>query len=106
VFELVSKIDINAEGLVGEVFGIPIYVDANIPSTAGAGANQDTIYASKFDDLYLYEGAIRSRVLLEPLSGTLQVRVQLYNYVAALVDRFPVGTSAINGTGLISPAGF
>jgi hypothetical protein len=105
-FNAMGNLDVNAEGLVGEVFGIPVYVDANVPSNVGTGTNQDTIYAAKFDDLYLYEGAIRSRVLLEPLSGTLQVRVQLYNYVATLVDRFPVTVSAINGTGLVSPTGF
>jgi HK97 family phage major capsid protein len=105
-FNAMGTFDEAAEGLVGEIFGIPIYVDANIPSNVGTGTNQDTVYVAKFDDLYLFEGAMRTRVLVETLSGTLQVRVQLYNYVAGLVDRFPVSVSAINGTGLISPAGF
>ena len=96
----------GVEGLVGSVAGIPIFIDANIPSNVGAGANQDTIYVAKFDDLFLFEGAMRTRVLQEVLSGTLSIRIQLYNYTAALVDRFPVSVTAINGTGLVTPAGF
>ena len=103
-FNAMGNFDGTDEGLAGEIFGIPIYVDANIASTVNG--NQDTIYAAKFDDLYLMEGAPRVRTLMEVLSGTLQVRVQLYNYVASLPQRFPQSISAINGTGLVSPAGF
>ena len=106
-FNQLAVIDPNAvQGVAGKLGGVPIVLDANIPVNLGAGANQDTVYVAKFDDLWLYEGAIRSRVLLEPLSGTLQVRVQLYNYVAALVDRFPVSVAQIQGTGLIAQSGY
>lgn len=103
-FNAMGSFDGAAQGLAGEIFGMPIYVDANIPSTVSS--NQDTIYAAKFNDLYLFEGAPRVRTLMEVLSGTLQVRVQLYNYCATIADRFPVSISAINGTGLVSPSGF
>jgi hypothetical protein len=95
-----------AEGRAGSIGGIPVYVDANIPSTGGASNNQDTIYVGYMEDFYLYESAIRSRALVEVLSGTLQVRVQLFAYLAALMDRYPVTLTAINGTGLVSPAGY
>jgi HK97 family phage major capsid protein len=93
-----------AEGYAGILAGLPAYIDANIPTTVGG--NQDVIYGSKWDDLYLFEGSARTRVLPEVLSGTLQVRIQLWNYVAFLPDRYAVATSAINGTGLAAPAGF
>lgn len=60
----------------------------------------------RIKDAYLYEGAIRTRALVEVLSGTLQVRLQVYNYVALIPDRYPVAYAAIDGTGLITPAGY
>jgi HK97 family phage major capsid protein len=103
-FNSAGQLDLNAEGLVGEVLGTPIYIDANMPSTYAT--NQDYVLAAKFKDTYLFEGALRTRVLTEVLSGTLQVRVQLYNYAAMINNRFPKSLSAITGTGTVSPTGF
>ena len=44
---------------------------------------------ARWDDLYLWEGSMRTRVLSEVLSGTLQVRLQVYNYVAFMANRRP-----------------
>ena len=95
-----------AQGYTGTFGGLPVYMDANVPTNIGASSNQSVIYAAKWDDLYLYEGSIRSRVLTEVLSGTLQVRIQLYNYVAFLPNRFPAAISAVNGTGLVVQSGY
>lgn len=96
----------QAQGYTGTFGGLPVYIDANVPTNIGASSNQSVMYAAKWDDLYLYEGSIRSRVLTEVLSGTLQVRIQLYNYVAFLPNRFPAAISAINGTGLVVQSGY
>jgi HK97 family phage major capsid protein len=93
-----------SEGLAGRVGSVPIYVDANVQTTIGG--NQCGIYAAKFDDLTLYEGAVRTNAYQQVLSGTLQVRIQLYNFVATIVDRYPTTVSTVNGTGLVFPAGF
>jgi HK97 family phage major capsid protein len=105
-FNALGAYDGNAEGLAGEIFGIPIYVDANIVNNLGAGTNQSQVITSKFDDIYLWEGSIRSRALTEVLSGTLQVRLQVWNYAAFMPDRYLKSTSIAGGTGLISPSGF
>ncbi len=47
---------------------------------------------------------MRTRVLPEILSGTLQVRVQVYNYFAFLV-RYGQSICVIQGTGLAAPTG-
>ena len=94
------------QGPVGNILWTPTQVDLNITTTDGAGTNQDRIYASRVDDLYLFEGAMRTRALQEVLSGTLQVRFQAFNYIAFMADRYPVSTSIITGTGLTAPAGF
>ena len=96
----------NAEGLVGSVLGTNVFLDANVPANLGVGTNQDEILTAKWDDTYLWEGALRTRALSEVLSGTLQVRLQLWNYVAFMPDRYPVSIAVAGGTGLIAPAGF
>jgi HK97 family phage major capsid protein len=97
---------IEPEGPVGQVLGVPIMLDMNIATNVGSGTNQDVIYAARTPDLYLWEGSMRTRTLTEILSGTLQVRFQLYNYLAFMADRYPVATSIVNGTGLVAPSGF
>ncbi|MEU5424025.1 phage major capsid protein [Streptomyces olivoreticuli] len=96
----------DVEGPVGRVLNYPLLADGNIPSNLGAGTNEDRIIAARTSDLYLWEGSMRTRVLQEVLSGTLQVRFQVYNYAAFMPDRRPETISVISGTGLIAPAGF
>jgi len=42
--------------------GVAIVTDPNIPTTLGAGSNQDPIYVMRSSDLKLWESAIRARV--------------------------------------------
>jgi HK97 family phage major capsid protein len=93
----------RAEGLVGEILGVPVYADANIPTNLGAGTNEDTILCVKAADMLLFEGAVRTRVLSEVLSGNLTLRFQLFAYHTLFAGRYPAGISAITGTGLITP---
>ena len=105
-FNPIAQGQAAAEGRDGNIIGVDAYIDANIPVNLGAGTNQDEIFAAKWDDLYLWEGAPRTRALTEVLSGTLQVRLQLWNYVAFMPNRYPQSVASINGTGLIVPTGF
>ncbi len=107
-----------AEGPVGSILGRPWYLDANIPltfggattnpsmSTTSAGHTSPTdgtgsgdtftpFLAGVWDDILLFEGDIRTRVLQEVLSGTLQVRFQVYSYVAFMKDRYQDSNSRI-----------
>lgn len=93
----------NAEGLVGRSAFGPIFVDPNIPTNLGAGTNEDVIIFTRPSELYLWEGPIRTRVLTEVLSGTLTVRLQVYNYLAFMPHRRPESTSIVSGTGLTAP---
>ena len=103
---LATQQDLTAEGPIGRIFGAPALLDMNITTTDGAGTNQDRIYAVRTQDLYLFEGQMRTRALTEVLSGTLQVRIQIYNYVAFLPNRYPTAISIMTGTGLVNPTGF
>lgn len=80
----------------------PVWLDANIP-TAEGGGTEDVIIVTRADELYLWESAVRTRVLQEVGSGTLTVRFQLFNYLAFMPDRRPESTSIVSGTGLAAP---
>jgi HK97 family phage major capsid protein len=99
-----------AEGHVGRAAFGPhdIYASANVPITDnGSGALSgtfDVAIGAKWDDLWLLEGSLRTRVLPEVLSGTLEVRFQVYNYVAFLV-RYGQSIVLAQGAGLAAPTG-
>lgn len=100
---------VPAEGLAGQVpFGPNAYIDGNVPTTDnGSGAlsgTYDIAVGAKWDDLWLFEGDLRTRVLPEVLSGTLEVRFQVYNYLAFLV-RYGQSISLGQGSGFAGPAG-
>lgn len=96
-----------SDGLVGMwSFGLPAYIDGNVPSNLGAGVNETRVIEARFEDLLLWEGSMRTRVLQEVLSGTLQVRFQVFNYCAFMANRRPEAISVLSGTGLIPTAGF
>jgi HK97 family phage major capsid protein len=94
---------------VGRAMALPVYVDPNVPTTmngtATTGGTQDTVIVGKFSDSWLFESAPRLRALPEILSGTLQIRFQVYEYVA-VCHRLAASYSAITGTGLAAPSGY
>lgn len=99
-----------AEGRVGHAIFGPhgYYCSANVPTDdlAGVpgGGTQDPVLAAKWDDLWLFESSLRTRVLTEVLSGTLQVRFQVYGYVAFLA-RYGQSIVIARGAGLAPPTG-
>jgi HK97 family phage major capsid protein len=94
-----------SQGLVGSMQGLPVFVDANIPSTLGAGTNEDRVIIVRADECFLYEQS--SGPFLETFrdvgSGTLTVRFRLHNYWAQINERRPKAISVISGTGLVAP---
>lgn len=92
-----------AEGFVGSIQGIPIFVDPNVPINTGSGTNQDPIIVTRSSDSYLWESPQVALVDRWSLSGQLSVRLVLRSYVAVQHARYPVSTSIVNGTGLITP---
>jgi hypothetical protein len=77
------------EGYAGRLpFGPNVYIDANVPTTdngsGASGGSNDIVIGAIWDDLWLFEGDLRTRVLTEVLSGTLELRFQVYAYIAFL----------------------
>lgn len=64
----------------------------------------DQIIGFRPDDCYLWESDPHLAVVTNALSGTLQVRIQLRRYVAAILGLYPTGIAAI--TALPAPSNF
>jgi HK97 family phage major capsid protein len=94
---------VAAEAIVGNMFGIPVIVDASIPTTKGAGTNQDEVFVYRSEHLHLSKSVPVLRIFPEVLSSKLEVRYQLYGYYNAIFGRLPKAISKIEGTGLAAP---
>ena len=91
------------EAIVGTLAGLPVIVDANIPTTDGASTNEDKIVVVKLDDLILWESPMQVRVALDDLAGELSARLVAWSYSAWSPKRYPEAISVISGTGLVNP---
>jgi HK97 family phage major capsid protein len=96
---------VAAESIVGGLFGLPVIADANIPTTDGAGTNEDKIIVSRLSDHYFAEtGTPTVRVFESPGSGTLTVRIRVHGYIGFTAGRYPKATAKVGGTGLATPS--
>ena len=93
----------QAQGLVGTVHGVAVYLDAAIPTTLSS--TQSAIIVSTFSDTFLMESGAKTRVLPDVGSANLTVRFQLYGY-AAIAARYPAGIAKIVGSGLVPQTGY
>lgn len=94
---------VSADGLVGQMLGLPVYVDANMPTNLGTGTDEDRVIGLRSDDVILYEGVPRAEAFREPHADQLSVLLRVYNYVALHSERYPKAISVISGTGLVTP---
>jgi HK97 family phage major capsid protein len=95
--------DMAAEGHVGRMFGLPVYLDANIPTNLGAGTNQDEIIIARLKDSMLFEGQIRAEAFQQTYAQNMSVFVRLYNYASFVTSRYAPSIAVIGGTGLVAP---
>ncbi len=87
-------------GLVGTIAGLPVVVDANVPTTLGTGTDEDAILVINANALRVMEGTPRFKVHESVGSGTLTVRLSYFGYSAAMFGRYPEAVCKITGTGL------
>ena len=93
-----------AQGGVGTLAGLPVYLDPNIGTTYST--SQDRVIVARFSDLALFEGPIRSRVLFETDANTMGVRFQVYSYSAFTTRRYSGAIAVCSGTGFAAPSGY
>lgn len=100
---MAGGVEVAAEGMVGTLQGIPVYLDANIPTNLGAATNEDRIIVARAADSYLWEATPRAEALPQTYGANLQVLVRFYNYAAFTGERYSKSVSVIGGTGLVAP---
>ncbi|MFE2686938.1 phage major capsid protein [Streptomyces mirabilis] len=92
--------DLNAEGPVGTLAGLPVYLDPNIPTNLGVGTDQDRIIVLKADDVFAWEGNMRAEAFPQTYANQLSLFLRVYNYASFQAGRYPQSISIISGTGL------
>ena len=95
---------VAAQGPVGQMAGLPVYTDPNLPTNLGAGTNQDPILVLRSSDLYLWETAPTFASFDGPYADSLSVLLRVHGYAAFIGSRYPQSIAVINGTGTVTPA--
>jgi HK97 family phage major capsid protein len=94
-----------AQGFTGyAIHGMPVYVDANLPTTGGAGTNEDSILVADWKQQYTWLGPIMvdlDRSIMFKQSG---VTVRARRYFATMVAHREDAFAKITGTGFVTPS--
>lgn len=91
-----------ALGFAGTILGIPVYLDATIPVTLGAGT-EDRAYVLHRQDIKVWESPVKAEAFRETFADTMSLYFRLYNYSAMIPDRYGSSVVEISGTGMIAP---
>jgi HK97 family phage major capsid protein len=97
---------VASEQVVGQMHGLPVVTDPNIPTTVNT--TRDVILIMRASDSILWESGIRTRTYPTPPAtaggpSTLGVRLEVYEYLAFTAGRYPKSIVEISGTGLAAP---
>jgi len=95
---------VAAQGPVGEMAGLPVYTDPNLPINLGAGLNQDPVLVMRAEDVYLWETDVTLASFDAPYSDALGVLFRAHGYSALIGSRYPASIAVVNGTGTVTPA--
>jgi HK97 family phage major capsid protein len=92
-------------GLVGNMHGLPVFTDANIPTNTGATTNQDSIIVIADRVVHLFVRASDPVTLSFEQTGATNLTVNLiaYGYIAFTAGRYPGASGAVTGQGLVPP---
>lgn len=90
-------------GMTLSIAGLPVIVDGNMSTEIGASTDEDEIFCVRMSEFRLAEGELQTRVFEDVLSGTLQVRLQVFAYSAFVVGRQAEAIAIVAGTGLKAP---
>lgn len=91
-----------AEGQVGNLLGLPVYLDPNIPQTMNSATNQDAVFVIRRDDIWLYESELETASFDATYADNASILFRVLGYSALIPDRYAASTSVILGTGLVT----
>jgi HK97 family phage major capsid protein len=86
---------------VGSIAGIPVVIDAGVPTNLGSSTDEDRVVITRRQDVLHMEdaGAPVGLELEEVLADQLSVRMVAYGFSAFTAGRYPVATCVLQGTG-------
>lgn len=91
-------------GYVGRLHGLPVFIDANVPSNFHTDEDVIIVCASQIVHLWENEDGRPVTVAFEQQAGTsLQVQLVAYGYLAFTAGRYPAATGIVDGAGLTTP---
>ena len=87
------------------IAGLQVITDANVPTDAGVGADEDRIYVGNLQEAHLFEAAGSPFMLRfeDVKSAELEVKMVVYGYSTFTHNRYPKAFTRIEGTGLVAP---
>lgn len=95
-------------GIVGDIGGMPVMVDPNIPTTLSNDSQgaEDAVIITRVPDLRLWEDDPMPRRVRfeETLAGQLTVKIVAWDYSAFSAARYPSASIVLAGSGLTTPA--
>ena len=93
----------QAEGSVGNLLGLDVFLDPNIPVTMNSATNQDAVFVLRRDDIWLYESELETASFDATYADNASILFRVLGYSAFIPDRYAASTSVILGTGLVTP---
>ena len=94
----------TAQGYAGELLGLPVYVDPNIPTNRGAATNQDVVFVLRKPDLNLWESSVETRSFDATYADQNSILYRVLGFAAFIPHRHQASVQVIDGTGLTAPA--
>lgn len=92
----------GVEGPVGSLAGLPVYIDANVPTDVSS--TQDPIIVFREADQRLFSSAVRLEGFRSAGITTGYVTFRLYNYALFFGGLYPESVAKIVGSGMTTPA--
>lgn len=88
--------------VLGQDFPAAGVVVSAVPTTLGAGTDEDRLLLLHRESIYLYASPVTYKVFTDPLSANGTIRLQARMY-AALALRTPSAVAVLKGTGCVTP---
>jgi len=89
--------------VVGNLQGLPVLTDPNIPTNLGTGTDQDEVFVVKADDLWLFESALQAESFDATYADQASILFRVLGYVAPVLNRFSKSIAVLGGAGLETP---
>lgn len=86
----------QAEGAVGTMLGLPVYLDSQIPSSGTSPAPADAIIVLRRDDHWLFESPLKAASFDATYADQLTLLFRVHAY-AGFISRYPKSIAQVGG---------